>query len=134
MAVWFSIILGGYFSVVGIDLSCTEWHICVNGFLPSEEFLAEWVFGISILTASVLTISTMAACIINKSFDSKIKITSSIAAMFIVALIILDSLVIDFKIHAVLVAIHLGVGILLISMVLLTILFAFRISRNPPMV
>jgi len=33
------------------------------------------------------------------------------------------------KLHAVLVAIHLGIGILLFSMVLLTTLFAFRISK-----
>ncbi|PIW36260.1 MAG: cytochrome oxidase assembly protein, partial [Nitrosopumilales archaeon CG15_BIG_FIL_POST_REV_8_21_14_020_33_23] len=33
--------------------------------------------------------------------------------------------------HAVLVAIHLGVGILLFSMVLLTTLFAFRIAKKP---
>jgi len=38
-------------------------------------------------------------------------------------------LVIDLKLHAVLVAIHLGIGILLFAMVLLTTLFAFRISR-----
>jgi len=38
-------------------------------------------------------------------------------------------MVIDLKLHAVLVAIHLGIGILLFSMVLLTTLFAFRVSK-----
>jgi len=39
-------------------------------------------------------------------------------------------MVIDLKLHAVLVAIHLGVGILLFAMVLLTTLFAFKITKS----
>ncbi|MDH3203226.1 MAG: cytochrome oxidase assembly protein, partial [Nitrosopumilus sp.] len=47
----------------------------------------------------------------------------------VVTQITLGALVIDLKLHAVLVAIHLGVGILLFAMVLLTTLFAFRITK-----
>jgi len=61
----------------------------------------------------------------------KIKVTSSLATVFVITQITLGALVIDLKLHAVLVAIHLGIGILLFAMVLLTTLFAFRISRIP---
>ena len=44
--------------------------------------------------------------------------------------ITLGALVIDTQLHAVLVAIHLGIGIWLFAMVLLTVLFAFRISKS----
>ena len=43
--------------------------------------------------------------------------------------ITLGAIVIDTKLHAVLVAIHLGIGILLFAMVLLTVLFAFRLGK-----
>ena len=53
------------------------------------------------------------------------------AAVLVVTQITLGALVIDLKLHALLVAIHLGVGILLFSMVLLTALFAFKIAKTP---
>ena len=80
-------------------------------------------------TTGGLVIATMVASLINKNADLKIKVTSSLASLFVVTQIVLGAMVIDLKLHAVLVAIHLGIGILLFSMVLLTTLFAFRISR-----
>jgi cytochrome c oxidase assembly protein subunit 15 len=71
----------------------------------------------------------MVASLINKNADLNIKITSSLASVFVITQIVLGAMVIDLKLHAVLVAIHLGIGILLFSMVLLTTLFAFRISK-----
>ena len=44
--------------------------------------------------------------------------------------ITLGALVIDLKLHALLVAIHLGIGILLFAMVLMTTLFAFRLGKD----
>ena len=103
--------------------------------IPLGEYLSdEGIFELVMVTASVFTITTMVSCIISKKSDSKIKIASSIAAISVIVLTILGSLVIDLKPHAVLVAVHLGIGILSISMVLLTTLLAFRMSRNPPVV
>ncbi len=42
----------------------------------------------------------------------------------------ISALVIDLKLQAVLVAIHLGIGLLLFSMISLTTLFAFKISKS----
>ena len=52
-----------------------------------------------------------------------------LAAIFVITQITLGAIVIDLKLHAMLVAIHLGIGILLFAMVLLTTLFAFRLAN-----
>jgi len=121
--------LGGYISAAGLGLTCPEWPLCPNGVMPSEEYLIEWIHRLAAATTGVLVIATMVAGFLNKRADTKIKVTSTLATVFVITQITLGALVIDTKLHAVLVAIHLGIGILLFSMVLLTALFAFRISR-----
>ena len=123
--------IGGYISAAGLGLTCPEWPLCPNGIMPSEEYLIEWVHRLIAATTGALVIATMVASIINKKADIKIKVTSSLATVFVITQITLGALVIDLKLHAVLVAIHLGIGILLFSMVLLTTIFAFRLSRDP---
>ncbi len=121
--------IGGYISAAGLGLTCPEWPLCPNGVMPSEEYLIEWIHRTTAATTGVLVISTMAASLINKNADLKIKITSSLATVLVITQITLGALVIDTKLHAVLVAIHLGIGIWLFAMVLLTVLFAFRITK-----
>jgi len=121
--------IGGYISAAGLGLTCPEWPLCPNGIMPSEEYLIEWIHRLVAATTGSLVLATMIASFLNKNADLKIKITSSLASVFVVTQIVLGALVIDLKLHAVLVAIHLGIGILLFSMVLLTTLFAFRISK-----
>jgi len=121
--------IGGYISAAGLGLTCPEWPLCPDGIMPSEEYLIEWIHRLVAATTGTLVLATMIASFLNKNADLKIKITSSLASVFVVTQIVLGALVIDLKLHAVLVAIHLGIGILLFSMVLLTTLFAFRISK-----
>lgn len=121
--------IGGYISAAGLGLTCPEWPLCPNGVMPSEEYLIEWVHRLIAATTGALVLATMIASYMNKRADLKIKLTSSLASAFVVTQITLGALVIDLKLHAVLVAIHLGIGILLFAMVLLTTLFAFRISK-----
>ena len=121
--------IGGYVSAAGLGLTCPEWPLCPDGIMPSEEYLIEWIHRLVAATTGVLVISTMIASLINKNADLKIKITSSLATGLVITQITLGALVIDTKLHAVLVAIHLGIGIWLFAMVLLTVLFAFRISK-----
>ncbi len=123
--------IGGYVSAAGLGLTCPEWPLCPDGIMPSEEYLIEWIHRLVAATTGSLVIATMVASLINKNADMKIKVTSSLATVFVITQIVLGAMVIDLKLHAVLVAIHLGIGILLFSMVLLTTLFAFRISKVP---
>ena len=122
--------IGGYISAAGLGLTCPEWPLCPNGIMPSEEYLIEWVHRLIAATTGVIIIATMVASLINKNADLKIKFTSSLATALVVTQITLGALVIDTKLHAVLVAIHLGIGIWLFAMVLLTTLFAFRLSKS----
>jgi cytochrome c oxidase assembly protein subunit 15 len=122
--------IGGYISAAGLGLTCPEWPLCPNGIMPSEEYLIEWIHRLVAATTGVLIIATMVASLINKNSDLKIKVTSSIATALVITQITLGALVIDTKLHAVLVAIHLGIGIWLFAMVLLTTLFAFRMSKS----
>jgi cytochrome c oxidase assembly protein subunit 15 len=122
--------VGGYVSAAGLGLTCPEWPLCPNGVLPNEEYFIEWVHRLVAATTGTLVIATSVASWINKNADRKIKFTSTFAAILVVTQITLGALVIDLKLHAVLVAIHLGVGVLLFAMVLLTTLFAFRITKS----
>ncbi len=121
--------IGGYVSAAGLGLTCPEWPLCPDGIMPSEEYLIEWIHRLIAATTGSLVIATMIASLINKNADLKIKVTSSLATGLVITQIVLGAMVIDLKLHAVLVSVHLGIGILLFSMVLLTTLFAFRISR-----
>ena len=122
--------IGGYVSAAGLGLTCPEWPLCPNGVLPNEEYFIEWVHRLVAATTGALVIATSVASWINKNAGRKIKFTSTFAAILVVTQITLGALVIDLKLHAVLVAIHLGVGVLLFAMVLLTTLFAFRITKS----
>lgn len=121
--------IGGYVSAAGLGLTCPEWPLCPDGIMPSEEYLIEWIHRLVAATTGALVIATMVASMLHKHSDAKIKVTSSLATAFVITQITLGALVIDLKLHAVLVAVHLGIGILLFAMVLLTTIFAFRIAR-----
>jgi cytochrome c oxidase assembly protein subunit 15 len=123
--------IGGYISSAGLGLTCPEWPLCPNGIMPNEKYFIEWTHRLIAVTTGTLVIATAIGSWINKNAGRKIKFTSTFAATLVVTQITLGALVIDLKLHAVLVAIHLGVGILLFSMVLLTTLFAFRIVKKP---
>ncbi len=122
--------VGGYVSAAGLGLTCPEWPLCPNGVMPNEEYFIEWVHRLVAATTGTLVIATAVASWINKNAGRKIKFTSTFAATLVITQITLGAMVIDLKLHAVLVAIHLGVGILLFAMVLLTTLFAFRITKS----
>ena len=122
--------IGGYVSAAGLGLTCPEWPLCPNGVLPNEEYFIEWTHRLIAATTGTLVIATSVAIWINKNAGRKIKFTSTFAAILVVTQITLGALVIDLKLHAVLVAIHLGVGVLLFAMVLLTTLFAFKITKS----
>jgi len=122
--------VGGYISAAGLGLTCPEWPLCPNGVLPDDEYFIEWVHRLVAATTGVLILATTIGVWINKDAERKIKFTSAFASALVVTQITLGAIVIDTKLHAVLVAIHLGIGILLFAMVLLTVLFAFRLGKQ----
>ena len=122
--------VGGYISAAGLGLTCPQWPLCPNGIMPDDEYFIEWVLRTVAATTGVFILATTIGAWINKDAGRKIKITSAFASALVVTQITLGAIVIDTKLHAVLVAIHLGIGILLFAMVLLTVLFAFRLGKQ----
>ena len=122
--------VGGYISAAGLGLTCPEWPFCPNGIMPNEEYFIEWVHRLVAATTGVLILATTIGAWINRDAGRKIKFTSAFASALVVTQITLGALVIDTQLHAVLVAVHLGIGILLFAMTLLTVLFAFRLGKQ----
>jgi cytochrome c oxidase assembly protein subunit 15 len=122
--------IGGYLQASGQGLACPEWPLCPSGFLPTPEYLTEWMHRFIAATTGVLIIATAIGAWKTSGSHIKIKITGTLAGIFAVSQIGLGAIVINTKLHAVIVAIHNGVGILLFAMTLLTVLFAFRISSG----
>src|SRR5919198_428339 len=129
LAVLFSLItIGGYVSASGVGLSCPEWPLCPHGFLPHADFIIEYFHRSVAATTGVLVIATMAFTLKSKATPVRMKIASVIAGGAVTGQITLGAIVIVERLHAVLVTIHLGLGIVLFSMVLITVLYAFKIS------
>jgi cytochrome c oxidase assembly protein subunit 15 len=122
--------VGGYISAAGLGLTCPEWPLCPNGVMPNDEYFLEWIHRTVAATTGLLILATTIGVWINKDAGRKIKFTSAFASALVVTQITLGALVIDTQLHAVLVAIHLGIGILLFAMTLLTVLFAFKIEKQ----
>ena len=130
MVLYSLMFVGGYISAAGLGLTCPEWPLCPNGVMPNDEYFIEWIHRTVAATTGLLILATTIGVWINKDAGRKIKFTSAFASALVVTQITLGALVIDTQLHAVLVAIHLGIGILLFAMTLLTVLFAFRLGKQ----
>ena len=130
MVLYSLMFVGGYISAAGLGLTCPEWPLCPIGVMPNDEYFIEWIHRTVAATTGLLILATTIGVWINKDAGRKIKFTSGFASALVVTQITLGALVIDTQLHAVLVAIHLGIGILLFAMTLLTVLFAFKIEKQ----
>ena len=122
--------VGGYISAAGLGMTCPEWPLCPNGVMPNDEYFIEWIHRTVAATTGLLILATTIGVWINKDAGRKVKFTSGFASALVVTQITLGALVIDTQLHSVLVAVHLGIGILLFAMTLLTVLFVFRIGKQ----
>jgi cytochrome c oxidase assembly protein subunit 15 len=78
----------------------------------------------------MLVIATMAFTLKSKDAPRGMKIASIIAAGAVIGQITLGAIVIVERLHAILVTAHLGLGLVLFSMVLMTMLYAFKIDKQ----
>jgi heme A synthase len=129
LAVLFTLIfIGGYVSASGVGLTCPDWPLCPQGLLPNEDFIIEYIHRSFAATTGLLVIATMAFTLKSSYAPRGMKISSIIAAGAVVGQVTLGAIVIVERLHAILVTAHLGLGIVLFSMVLITMLYAFKIS------
>jgi heme A synthase len=131
LAVLFALIfIGGYVSASGVGLSCPDWPLCPQGLLPHEDFIIEYVHRSVAATTGMLVIATMAFTLKSNDAPRGMKIASIIATGTVIAQITLGAIVIVERLQAILVTAHLGLGIVLFSMVLITMLYAFKINNK----
>lgn len=120
LSVLFALIfLGGYVSSSGVGLSCPDWPLCPKGIIPSNEFLIEYIHRTIAATTGLLVLLTTALTLKSREATIGIKVASIIAGASVIGQITLGALVIIERLHAILVTIHLGLGIVLFSMILM---------------
>lgn len=131
LAVLFSLIfIGGYVSASGVGLTCPDWPLCPQGLVPHEDFIIEYIHRSVAATTGMLVIATMAFTLKSKDAPRGMKIASIIAAGTVIGQITLGAIVIVERLHATLVTAHLGLGLVLFSMVLMTLLYALKIDNQ----
>ena len=126
--------IGGYVSASGVGLTCPKWPLCPKGLIPMKEFIIEYFHRTVAVTTSLLIFLTMISILrVRRSTPKPILVSSIIAACLAVVQISLGGIVIVEKLHAILVTVHLGVGLSLFSMTLMPVLYAYDVIRfNPP--
>ena len=122
------IFIGGYVSASGVGLSCPDWPLCPDGFLPSQEFIIEYIHRTVAATTGLLVIATMIVTLKDHDMTKNVKLASVIAGSTVIIQIILGAIVIFEKLYSLLVTLHLGIGIILFSMILIVTLYSWKSS------
>jgi heme A synthase len=122
--------IGGYVSASGVGLSCPDWPLCPQGFVPHEDFIIEYFHRTVAATTGLLVIVTMAFVLKSKQAPRGMKIASIIAGGAVIGQITLGAIVIVEQLHALLVTAHLALGIVLFSMILMTCMYAYRLEKR----
>lgn len=122
------IFIGGYVSASGVGLSCPDWPLCPAGLIPLTDFIIEYFHRTIAAITGLMVIVTMAFTLKSKQSPKGMKIASIIAGSAVVTQISLGAIVILERLHAHLVTLHLGIGIILFSMMLIVTLYAWRIE------
>jgi cytochrome c oxidase assembly protein subunit 15 len=124
------IFIGGYVSSSGVGLSCPDWPLCPSGLVPMKEFIIEYFHRTVAATTGIMVFATMFFTLRSKETSKCTKIASMIAAGLVVGQIILGAIVIVEKLHALLVTMHLGMGLILFIMILTVFLDVRQISKS----
>ena len=124
------IFIGGYVSSSGVGLSCPQWPLCPAGLIPMKEFLIEYFHRTVAATTGIMVFVTMFFTLRSKETSRSTKIASMIAAALVLGQITLGAIVIVEKLHALLVTIHLGMGLILFIIVLTLFLDVRQISKS----
>ena len=131
--VLFSLIfIGGYVSASGVGLTCPDWPLCPQGLMPHDDFIIEYIHRSVAATTGLLVLATMGFTLKSRSAPMGMKIASLVAGAAVIGQITLGAIVIVERLHSVLVTTHLGLGIVLFSMVLLTSIYSLRLGGKKP--
>jgi heme A synthase len=130
LCVLFSLMfIGAYVSSSGVGLSCPKWPLCPAGLIPMKEFVIEYIHRTVAAITAVLVFATTFFTLRSKLTSQNVKIASIIAAALALGQIALGGIVIFEKLHAVLVTVHLGMGLILFAMVLMVVKQTFELDK-----
>ena len=124
------IFIGGYVSASGVGLSCPDWPLCPAGLVPLDDFIVEYFHRTIAAITGLMVIITMVFTLKSKQAPTGMKVASLIAGSAVIAQITLGAIVIIERLHAHLVTLHLGIGIILFSMMVIVTLYSTRIQNN----
>jgi heme A synthase len=124
------IFIGGYVSSSGVGLSCPDWPLCPAGLVPMQEFIIEYFHRTIAASTGIMVFVTMFFTLRSKETSRSTKIVSMITAALVVGQIVLGAFVIVEKLHALLVTMHLGMGLVLFLMILTVTLDVNQFSKN----
>jgi heme A synthase len=122
--------IGGYVSASGVGLTCPNWPLCPAGLVPTYSFIIEYIHRTVAATTALLVIITMAFTLRSKVSPRGMKISSAIASGAAIGQITLGGAVIIERLHATLVTTHLGLGLVMFSMTLITVMYSYKIRRD----
>ena len=120
--------IGGYVSASGVGLTCPKWPLCPAGFVPMQEFIIEYFHRSVAATTALLVLATMAFTLKSRITPKGMKMASIIASGAVLGQITLGAVVIIERLHAVLVTVHLGLGLVLFAMMLLVVSYSYGLS------
>jgi heme A synthase len=121
------IFIGGYVSASGVGLTCPNWPLCPAGLVPTYSFIIEYFHRTVAATTALLVVVTMVFTLRAKFSPRGMKISSGIASVAAIGQITLGAAVIVERLHATLVTTHLGLGLVMFSMTLITVMYAYKI-------
>ena len=117
-------------SASGVGLTCPHWPLCPAGLVPTNEFIIEYFHRSVAATTALLVIVTMAFTLRSKLSPSGMKMSSMIASAAAIGQISLGAAVIVERLHATLVTTHLGLGLVMFSMTLITTMYAYKLPSE----
>jgi len=94
-----------------------------------KAFVIEYIHRTVAASTGILVLATMAFTLASKLTSRNVKIVSVVAAMLVLGQIVLGGIVIVEKLHAVLVTVHLGMGLVLFAMVLIVARHVYQLDK-----
>lgn len=124
------IFIGGYVSASGVGLTCPNWPLCPAGLVPTYSFIIEYIHRTVAATTALLVVVTMIFTLRSTLSPIGMKFSSAIASGAAIGQISLGGAVIVERLHATLVTTHLGLGLVMFSMTLITVMYAYKIPHE----
>jgi len=94
-----------------------------------KAFVIEYIHRTVAASTGILVLATMAFTLASKLTSRNVKIVSVVAAALVLGQIVLGGIVIVEKLHAVLVTVHLGMGLVLFAMVLIVARHVYQLDK-----